>query len=106
MLACYESDIENPIKKAWFLTKKYNVHNQFLDIYLGSGALAMLLFVAGFVVCFLRQRKSLYPTALLMATVIFLMAENIFHRQIGAYYMGLIWALLMFLPAGDQSEKT
>ncbi|HBB48860.1 MAG TPA: hypothetical protein DCZ44_04400 [Flavobacteriaceae bacterium] len=105
MLACYESDIENPIKKAWFLTKKYNVHNQFLDIYLGSGALAMLLFVAGFVVCFLRQRKSLYPTALLMATVIFLMAENMFHRQIGAYYMGLIWALLMFLPAGDQSEK-
>ena len=105
MLDCYESDIDNPIKKAWFLTKKYNVHNQFLDLYLGSGALVMLLFVAGFMVSFLRQRKSLYPTALLMATVIFLMAENMFHRQIGAYYMGLIWALLMFLPTGDQSEK-
>ena len=105
MLACYESDIDNPIKKAWFLTKKYNVHNQFLDLYLGSGVLAMLLFVAGFVLCFIRQRKSLYPSALLMATVIFLMAENMFHRQIGAYYMGLIWAMLMFLPKDEKTEK-
>jgi hypothetical protein len=40
-----------------------------------------------------------------MATVIFLMAENMFHRQIGAYYMGLIWALLMFLPKEDRAEK-
>ncbi len=105
MLACYESDIDNSIKKAWFLTKKYNVHNQFLDLYLGSGVLAMLLFVAGFILCFIRQCKSLYPTALLMATVIFLMAENMFHRQIGAYYMGLIWALLMFLPKDEKTEK-
>ncbi len=105
MLACYESDIDNPVKKAWFLTKKYNVHNQFLDLYLGSGVLAMLLFVAGFIICFFRHRKSLYPTALLMATVIFLMAENMFHRQIGAYYMGLIWALLMFLPKDEKTEK-
>lgn len=105
MLACYESDIENPVKKAWFLTKKYNVHNQFLDLYLGSGLLALLLFTGGLVVSFIRQRKSLYPTALLMATVIFLMAENMFHRQIGAYYMGLIWALLMFLPHEDNAEK-
>jgi O-antigen ligase len=105
MLACYESDIDNPIKKAWFLTKKYNVHNQFLDLYLGSGVLAMLLFAAGFILCFIRQRRSLYPTALLMATVIFLMAENMFHRQIGAYYMGLIWAMLMFLPKDEKTEK-
>jgi len=105
MLTCYESDIDNPVKKAWFLTKKYNVHNQFLDLYLGSGLLALLLFAGGLLVSFIRQRKSLYPTALLMATVIFLMAENMFHRQIGAYYMGLIWALLMFLPQEDQAEK-
>ena len=105
MLACYESDIDNPIKKAWFLTKKYNVHNQFLDLYLGSGVLAMLLFVAGFALCFIKQRKSLYPSALLMATAIFLMAENMFHRQIGAYYMGLIWAMLMFLPKDEKTEK-
>jgi O-antigen ligase len=105
MLTCYKSDIDNPVKKAWFLTKKYNVHNQFLDLYLGSGLLALLLFVGGLLVSFIRQRKSLYPTALLMATVIFLMAENMFHRQIGAYYMGLIWALLMFLPQDNQAEK-
>ncbi len=105
MLACYESDIQNPIKKEWFLTKKYNVHNQFLDLYLGSGVLAMLLFAAGFIASFLRHRRSLYPSALVMATVIFLMAENMFHRQIGAYYMGLIWALLMFLPKEERAEK-
>ena len=105
MLACYESDIQNPIKKEWFLTKKYNVHNQFLDLYLGSGLLAMLLFAAGFIASFLRHRRSLYPSALVMATVIFLMAENMFHRQIGAYYMGLIWALLMFLPKEERAEK-
>ena len=105
MLACYENDIENPVKKAWFLTKKYNVHNQFLDLYLGGGMGAVLLFIAGLTVVFFRKKTWLYSTALVMAAVIFLMAENVFHRQIGAYYMGLIWALLMFSPASKQDEK-
>ena len=105
MLACYENDIENPVKKAWFLTKKYNVHNQFLDLYLGGGMGAVLLFIAGLTVVFFRKKTWLYPTALVMAGVIFLMAENMFHRQIGAYYMGLIWALLMFSPKSKQDEK-
>ena len=32
MLACYGAHITNNIKREWFLTRKYNVHNQFLSI--------------------------------------------------------------------------
>ena len=105
MLACYESDIDNPVKKSWFLTKKYNVHNQFLDLYLGSGIFALILFSAGLILVFWRHHRALYPTALMLSAVIFLMAENVFHRQIGAYFMGLIWALLMFMPQSGPKEK-
>ena len=105
MLACYQNDIDNPVKKSWFLTKKYNVHNQFLDLYLGSGIFALILFAAGFLLVFWRHRRALYPTSLMLSAVIFLMAENVFHRQLGAYYMGLIWALLMFMPWSGPREK-
>jgi hypothetical protein len=36
--------------------------------------------------------------------VVFLLAENVFHRQIGAYYMGLLWALLLFMPAPQKDH--
>lgn len=96
MLACYGAHITNNIKREWFLTRKYNVHNQFLSIYLGNGVVAFVLFVMSFVVLFWRQKRALFPMALGITVMVFLMAENVFHRQIGAYYMGFIWALLLF----------
>lgn len=95
MIACYETKIEKPSKRTWFVEQRYNVHNQFLDLYLGSGLMVLVLFLTGIVVLFLYNRRSFFPSALLVTLVGFAMVENVFHRQIGAYYVGFILLSLL-----------
>ena len=104
MLACYSEHITNKIKREWFLTRKYNVHNQFLSLYLGSGMVAFVLFALSILAIFWLHKNALFPMALGVTMVVFLLAENVFHRQIGAYYMGLLWALLLFMPAPQKDH--
>lgn len=104
LLECYETSIEDNTKKEWFINQKYNVHNQFLDLYLALGIPALLLFVAALCVLFFRNRKSFYPSALLVTFVCFAMVENVFHRQIGAYYIGFI-VLSLLLKNHQEPEN-
>ena len=75
--------------------QKNNVHNQFFDIYLAAGVGALVLFSLAILILFIRNRKSFYPSALLVTLVCFAMVENVFHRQIGAYYVGFILLSLL-----------
>ncbi|MEZ4795092.1 MAG: O-antigen ligase family protein [Flavobacteriaceae bacterium] len=103
MMECYENSITNPTKKAWFMQQKYNVHNQFLDIYIASGVVILICFLMTFLVMLLKNRKQFYPTALLLTFIMFLFVENMFHRQIGAYYMGFL--LLSILVNLDSTKN-
>ena len=95
--------IEDDKKKAWFIAKKYNVHNQFFDLYLGAGIGALILFSLAIILLFTRNRKSFFPSALLVTLICFAMVENVFHRQIGAYYIGFI--LLSLLIKNRQESE-
>lgn len=95
LIQCYQSSIKETYKKNWFLKQKYNVHNQFIDFYLATGVLGFLLFSLGIVTLFIRNRKSFYPSALVITLVCFALAENVFHRQIGAYFVGFVLISLL-----------
>ena len=95
LVSCYESQILNPEKRNDFITKEYNTHNQFLDFYLSSGFIALLLFLGFIVVSFLSVRKRFLPTAMLAILIMYCLVENVFHRQIGAYYIGFILIMIM-----------
>ncbi len=95
LINCYNDTIKDEKKKEWFIKQKYNVHNQFFDIYLAAGIGAIVLFSLAILVLFIRNRKSFYPSALLTTFVCFAMVENVFHRQIGAYYVGFILLSLL-----------
>ncbi|MEZ4778119.1 MAG: O-antigen ligase family protein [Flavobacteriaceae bacterium] len=103
LLECYETTIDDGAKKNWFVNQKYNVHNQFFDLYLATGAVTLFLFCGAIIVLFVRNRKSFYPSALLITLVCFAMVENVFHRQIGAYYIGFI--LLSLLLKNHQEPE-
>lgn len=105
LLNCYESTVEDQEERAWLVSSKYNTHNQFIDIYLGTGILGILLFVGFIVFVFLRNKRQFFPTALLCSLVLFLMVENLFHRQIGAYYVGFVLIMLLIKPADIQKEE-
>ena len=95
LLSCYDSQITDPEKRERFLAEEYNTHSQFLDFYMSAGFLAILLFIVFIIVSFWGNRKDFFPTALLVLLVIYCSVENVFHRQIGAYYIGFILIALL-----------
>ncbi|HLW33072.1 MAG TPA: O-antigen ligase family protein [Aequorivita sp.] len=105
LLSCYGTQIENPQKRARFIEEEYNTHNQFLDFYMSAGFLALVLFLIFIIVSFLWNRKDFFPTALLVLFIIYCSVENVFHRQIGAYYVGFILiALLLGMRSRENTE--
>ncbi len=95
LVSCYETQISNPKKKEKFVSERYNTHNQFLDFYLSAGFIALLLFLAFIVVSVFSTRKQFLPTAMLAILIMYCLVENLFNRQIGAYYVGFILIVLM-----------
>lgn len=105
MMRCYETSIENNKKRNWFLAQKYNIHNQFLDLYISAGFLAFLFFVVGITVLFIKNRKQFFPTALLLTMVLFMGVENVFHRQIGAYYVGYFLLVVLIAQSVQKNSE-
>jgi len=96
LLTCYNDHIENEGRKGWFLLQKYNTHNQFLDFFLSTGFISFILFLGIFIAFFLRHRRHFFPTALLLSLFLLVCVESLFHRQIGAFYFGIVMIYLIF----------
>lgn len=90
LVSCYNTQISDVEKRERFVTKEYNTHSQFLDFYISAGFIALLLFLAFIGFSFLKVKTQFLPTAMLAILVIYCLVENVFHRQIGAYYVGFI----------------
>lgn len=95
LVACYETQITNAMKKERFVSERYNTHSQFLDFYISAGFIAILLFLLFIGLSFISNRKQFYPTAMLAILIMYCLVENLFYRQIGAYYVGFILIALM-----------
>jgi O-antigen ligase len=95
LLDCYETDILDKNTNQIFLSKKFNSHNQYLDFYISTGIIGLLLFIGLLGALFFHYRKHFFAIALIFTIVLFGMAENFFHRQIGAYYFGFILVILL-----------
>lgn len=107
LVDCYEGQIENDYKRGVFVTSRHNSHNQFADIYFNWGVVGLGLFLCFVILVFLKNRRQFIPTAYLVVLISYCMVENVFHRQIGAYYIGfvLIAALIQYKPEENKKEK-
>lgn len=103
LVTCYSNQLSDPTKRNRFVAERYNTHNQFLDFYLGAGFIALLIFLTFIFASFFINRKQFLPTALLAILIMYSMVENVFHRQIGAYYVGFI--LIVLITSGKSSEN-
>ena len=95
LLSCYNSEIEDNATKQNFINKRFNTHNQYIDFYISAGPISLLLFIGILLFLFIKNQKKYFPTALLITFVLFGLAENYFHRQVGAYYVGFILVILL-----------
>jgi O-antigen ligase len=95
LVACYQTAIKSPQKKELFTSGRYNSHNQFLDILLSTGFVGLFLMCLFLIWSFMKNREHFFQTAILCTFIAYGLVENIFHRQIGAYYVGLILIIVL-----------
>lgn len=104
LMACYENNIPTEDKKELFISERYNTHNQFIDFYLSAGLIGILLFMAFLMSSLKMVRKDFFSTALITAFIAYMCFENIFHRQIGSYYVGVIIILALIASTEDSNK--
>lgn len=95
LVNCYQSEIKDTTKRDLLISDRYNSHNQFLDLYLSTGLVGLFMFTILLIVLFFKVRTSFFATSLLLVLISYCFVENIFHRQLGAYYAGFIMILLL-----------
>ncbi|MEO6175952.1 MAG: O-antigen ligase family protein [Flavobacterium circumlabens] len=102
-LDCYATTIENQSKKEYFLSEKFNSHNQFIDFYLIGGLLGLLLFISFFIKLFYEAKSNFFAIAIAISFLLFFFVENIFYRQFGCYLFAIF--ILNLVPQKKVSNE-
>lgn len=93
---CYGEVIKDPRKREYFIKKQFNPHNQFIDFYLASGLIALILFFILFTLLFFKSKYFYYKMTLFISLTLFTFIESFFHRQLGGYIFALVLILILF----------
>lgn len=102
LIDCYKKTIVNPDKKQFFLTKKFNTHNQFLDFLLVAGFIPFILLLAVFVTVFISKSNFEMKIVFLLFLAFFLV-ENVLYRQLGCYLFGIF--AVLYTSSKEINEK-
>lgn len=111
LVECYGATIDDHEKRELFLSKRYNAHSQYLDFYLSEGWVSLVFMGVFLFGSFVVVRKNRYATSMLVLLIFYCAVENVFHRQMGAYYAGaIIITLMLAATAGSgvaiENERT
>lgn len=101
LVSCY-SNIGKPGKADWFIQRRYNTHNQYLNILMGSGLVTLALFVISNILLIWQYRKTKY-VGVILGISLFLFIENAIFRQSG-YYVIIIILLFTSLEKRSKHE--
>ena len=92
---CYKSTIDNVSKNEYYQKTKFNTHNQFFDFFLQGGIIGFFLFIIIFGYSFYSNRFNYSTVFIILSFMSFLLIENLFHRQLGVYLIGIFIPLFM-----------
>ncbi|TDE55172.1 O-antigen ligase family protein [Flavobacterium sp. GT3P67] len=90
---CYADSITNESKKAWFLAKKYNSHNQFIDFFLVGGFLGLGLFLFFIFSMMKNAIGNFYFFSIVVSLTLFFLMENVLNRQFGCYLTAIVFSI-------------
>jgi O-antigen ligase len=105
LVDCYDEVVTPNRRKQYFINSRFNSHNQFMDLLLSSGVLATIIFSLIFISFILKKWKYFFPAALILAMLAFANIESFFHRQLGAYYFGIVIIFLLMENRSPQTDK-
>jgi len=84
-------------RKNWFIERNFNTHNQYIDIALSYGIIGLLIFLIFVKEIVKFSFKNIHSLNLNISLLLFLIVENIFHRQLGSFIFALTLVLALFL---------
>ncbi len=96
LVNCYVDKIENKSKREYYITEKFNSHNQFIDFFLSGGIVGLLIFISFFVYIIYYIKLNIYSLLLVLSFILFCFLENVLWRQMGAYLFGIFIPLCEF----------
>ena len=82
-------------KREWFISKKFNSHNQYIDIFLSQGLLGFIIFLIFLFQLFISAKKSPTKTLLLISSLLFMLIYNNFHRLIGVFIFSILIVFIL-----------
>ncbi len=91
-------------RKNWFIQRNFNTHNQYIDIILSFGFLGLILFAVFIREIILKTYKNVYSLNLILSLILFLVIENLFHRQLGSFILALTIVIAVHI-INSQNEK-
>ena len=91
-------------RKNWFMERNFNTHNQYLDILISFGLIGLLVFLFLLKEIMVLCYKNIYSANLILSLVLFLLIENVFHRQLGSFIFALTLAIAVFI-INSENEK-
>ncbi|MCH2489909.1 MAG: O-antigen ligase family protein [Flavobacteriales bacterium] len=108
LVDCYREIVTPDRRKQYFIESRFNSHNQFMDFFLSTGIIGGLVFGLIFLSFFVRNWKYFFGTGLIVTMFAFANIESFFHRQLGAYYFGIvcIFLLMDYQRRNTDSEET
>ncbi len=101
LMSMYDRDEEY-----YMLSKRFNVHNQFLETGISAGLISLIFMIIMFVFLFikaLRSRDILMLSVMLIITLN-LLTESMLERQSGAVFISLFLGLLIFRDQGEHKS--
>ena len=89
-----EVNFEYPPDKERFVTKNYNMHNQYLNELVRGGYVGLILLLGPivFLLLTLDYKTHMLSFSLVLSIIMFLLVENVLERQLGVYLVGIILA--------------
>ena len=91
-------------RKNWFIQRNFNTHNQYIDIILSFGFIGLILFTVFLRDIVLITYKNIYSLNLILSLILFLVIENLFHRQLGSFILPLTIVIAVYI-INSQNEK-
>ncbi len=95
LTSCYGQNITKADKREYFLKKRFNTHNQFLDFFLIGGILPFLLLLSVFASVWFSKKYPFETKVLFLMFFAFFFVENVLYRQMGCYLFGTFAALYL-----------
>lgn len=82
-------------KREWFISKRFNSHNQYIDIFLSQGLLGFIIFLIFLFQLFISAKKSPTKILLLISSLLFMLIYNNFHRLIGVFIFSILIVFIL-----------